>query len=52
MYLNQTPTGFNLGEKSDYKLVSRKSGRGRGGPLVISTHVHFRDLSKVKALMP
>ncbi len=37
MYLNQTPTGFNLGEKLNYKVDLRESGRERGVPLVIST---------------
>ena len=31
MYLNEGPSGFDLGEKPDYKLVFGKSGQGRGG---------------------
>ncbi len=31
MYLNPTPTGFNLGEKLDYERVLRESERGEGG---------------------
>ncbi len=47
MYLNQTPTGFNLGENLDYKLVLRESGSGEGGPSSVSTHLFPRSSGSV-----
>ncbi len=37
MYLNQDPDGFNLGEKSYYKLTLPESEEGRGVGPTIST---------------
>ena len=43
MYLNPTPTGFNLGEKLDYKPVLRESWGERGGPSPLD-NTNLRDL--------
>ncbi len=51
MYLNPTPTGFNLGEKLDYERVLRESERGRGGTPLKSQHISFPDHAEARALI-
>ncbi len=51
MYLNPTPTGFNLGEKADYERVLQESGEGRGVTSLKSQHISFPDLAEARALL-